>query len=159
LFGDGAAGAIISTDGDGPVVGTSGEYTWPNSLDIMGWEVEEDGLKARFATSIPSLVESDFRALTDEFTQRNAIDLDDIDAFACHPGGAKVLDALEDALSLDRGDLKESRDILREYGNMSAATAMFVLNRMAESRNPHERRMMTALGPGFSAGFLMLEGR
>lgn len=159
LFGDGAAGAIISSQGDGPIMGTSGEYTWPNSLDVMGWEVEEDGLKARFSTSIPSLVERDFRTLALEFTSRNGIDLSDVDAFACHPGGAKVLDALEDALSLERGDLVESRKVLKEYGNMSAATAMFVLKRMADQRTPNERRMMTALGPGFSAGFLMLEGR
>ena len=53
LFGDGAAGVILSTEGDGPELGASGEHTWPQSLDIMGWEVEEDGLKARFAQSIP----------------------------------------------------------------------------------------------------------
>lgn len=158
LFGDGAAGAILSADGDGPEIGASGEYTWPASLDVMGWEVEEDGLKARFATSIPSLVARDFRKIAGEFTRANDIDLSDIDAFACHPGGAKVLDALEDALSLERGALVESRSVLRDYGNMSAATAMFVLKAM-QKRDKRERRMMTALGPGFSAGFLMLEGR
>ncbi|HVZ68032.1 MAG TPA: type III polyketide synthase [Rhizomicrobium sp.] len=158
LFGDGAAGAIISTDGEGFRIGATGEYTWPNSLDVMGWEIEEDGMKARFATSIPGLVASDFRKIAGEFARRNDIDMKDIDAFACHPGGAKVLDALEDALSLERGALQESRTVLRDYGNMSAATAMFVLKRM-EARSPHERRLMTALGPGFSCGFVMLEGR
>ena len=53
LFGDGAAGAILSTEGEGPEVGAAGEYTWPNSLDVMGWDMAEDGLKARFAKSIP----------------------------------------------------------------------------------------------------------
>ncbi|HEY5238461.1 MAG TPA: 3-oxoacyl-[acyl-carrier-protein] synthase III C-terminal domain-containing protein [Rhizomicrobium sp.] len=158
LFGDGAAGAILSADGDGPELGASGEYTWPGSLDVMGWDVEEDGLKARFATSIPSLVARDFRRIAGEFARANDINLSDIDAFACHPGGAKVLDALETALSLQPGALSESRVVLRDFGNMSAATAMFVLKAM-QARNPRERRMMTALGPGFSAGFLMLEGR
>jgi alkylresorcinol/alkylpyrone synthase len=158
LFGDGAAGAILSTDGDGPEIGATGEYTWPNSLDIMGWEIEEDGLKARFATSIPGLVARDFRKIANDFARKNDIDLKDIDAFACHPGGAKVLDALEDSLSLERGTLEDSRAVLRDYGNMSAATAMFVLKRM-EARSKPERRMMTALGPGFSCGFVMLEGR
>lgn len=158
LFGDGAAGAILSTDGDGAEIGATGEYTWPNSLDIMGWEIEEDGLKARFATSIPGLVAGDFRKIANDFARKNDIDLKDIDAFACHPGGAKVLDALEDSLSLQRGALEDSRAVLRDYGNMSAATAMFVLKRM-EARNKRERRMMTALGPGFSCGFAMLEGR
>jgi alkylresorcinol/alkylpyrone synthase len=158
LFGDGAAGAILSTEGEGPEIGATGEYTWPNSLDIMGWEIEEDGLKARFATSIPGLVARDFRKVANDFARKNDIDLNDIDAFACHPGGAKVLDALEDALSLERGALQESRSVLRDYGNMSAATAMFVLKRL-EARNRPERRMMTALGPGFSCGFVMLDGR
>jgi len=98
LFGDGAAGAILSTDGDGPAFGAAGEHTWPNSLDVMGWDMAEDGLKARFAQSIPALVASDFRPLLDQYLDRNGITLSEIDAFACHPGGAKVLDALEDAL-------------------------------------------------------------
>ena len=158
LFGDGAAGAIITDRGDGPEIGACGSYTWPNSLDIMGWEVEEDGLKARFAQSIPTLVTNDFRDIATNFMRQNDISRDSIDAFACHPGGAKVLDALEDALDLGRGDLVESRSILRDYGNMSAVTALFVLDRMNE-RGWRERRMMSALGPGFSAGFLMLEGK
>lgn len=158
LFGDGAAGAILSTDGEGPVLGAAGEHTWPNSLDVMGWDMAEDGLKARFATSIPGLVASDFRPLLDEFLQRNAIAFSDIDAFACHPGGAKVLDALEDALGLPRSGLEDSRSILRDYGNMSAVTVLFVAERMGVRRKA-QRTLLTALGPGFSAAFQMLDGR
>lgn len=156
LFGDGAAGAIISSSGHGPALGASGSHTWPNSLDIMGWEVEEDGLKARFAQSIPSLVASDFRDIASGFLKKNDISRDSIEAFACHPGGAKVLDALEDALLLPRGGLEDSRAILRDYGNMSAVTALFVLHRM-RARGLTGRTLMSALGPGFSAAFLMLE--
>jgi alkylresorcinol/alkylpyrone synthase len=71
LFGDGAAGAILSTDGEGPEVGAAGEYTWPASLDVMGWDMAEDGLKARFAQSIPGLVAADFRKLLDGFMAKN----------------------------------------------------------------------------------------
>jgi len=156
LFGDGAAGAIVSSSGDGPALGASGSYTWPQSLDIMGWEVEEDGLKARFAQSIPSLVASDFRAVANGFLKTNDIALDSIDGFACHPGGAKVLDALEDSLDLPRGGLEDSREVLRDYGNMSAVTALFVLHRM-RARGIAGTTLMSALGPGFSAAFLMLE--
>jgi alkylresorcinol/alkylpyrone synthase len=157
LFGDGAAGAILSTAGEGPEFGAAGEYTWPHSLDIMGWDMAEDGLKARFAQSIPSLVAGDFRGLLDEFLARNRIEFSDIGAFACHPGGAKVLDALEDALQLPRGGLEDSRSVLKDYGNMSAVTVLFVLERMAV-RSKAQRTLLTALGPGFSAGFLMLDG-
>jgi alkylresorcinol/alkylpyrone synthase len=155
LFGDGAAGAILSTKGDGPAVGPGGEFTWPNSLDIMGWEVEEDGLKARFAQSIPSLVASDFKAILRNYLVANDMRLADFDGFACHPGGAKVLDALEDAFGIARGALTESRGVLRDYGNMSAVTALFVLERM-EWRT--RRTLMTALGPGFSAVMLAIGG-
>jgi alkylresorcinol/alkylpyrone synthase len=156
LFGDGAAGAILSTDGKGPVFGAAGEYTWPHSLDIMGWDIQEDGLKARFAQSIPSLVSSDFRQLMLEFLRANDLTLEDIAAFACHPGGAKVLDAIEDALGLANGALCESRSVLRDYGNMSAATVMFVLERM-KTRLARQRTLASALGPGFTSAFLVLE--
>lgn len=156
LFGDGAAGAILSTEGEGPPLGASGEYTWPHSLDIMGWQVEEDGLKALFSQSIPALVGADFRRLADEFLAKNALARPDIEAFATHPGGAKVLDALEQALDLPNGGLADSRAVLRDYGNMSAATVMFVLERMNPFANP-ARRLLSSFGPGFSASFLVLD--
>src|SRR6201996_782850 len=157
LFGDGAAGAILSTDGDGPEIGASGEYTWPDSLDIMGWEVQEDGLKARFAQSIPSLVAADFKTILHGYLKRNEICQSTIDGFACHPGGAQVLDALEDAFEIQRGSLADSRATLRDYGNMSAVTALFVLQRMPW-KDAGRRHLMTALGPGFSCVFLMIGG-
>jgi alkylresorcinol/alkylpyrone synthase len=156
LFGDGAAGAILSTAGDGPAFGAAGEHTWENSLDIMGWQVEDDGLKALFSQSIPTLVANDFSGILHAFLARNDLKLRDIDRFACHPGGAKVLDALEDAFQIERGALKESREVLRDFGNMSAVTALFVLERM-DWRRKNQRILMTALGPGFSATFQMIE--
>jgi alkylresorcinol/alkylpyrone synthase len=156
LFGDGAAGAILSTDGDGPAFGASGEYTWPDSLGIMGWDVEEDGLKAIFSQSIPMLVANDFTTILHAFLQKNDLKLTDIDRFACHPGGAKVLDALEDAFQIERGALTESRSVLRDFGNMSAVTALFVLERM-DWRKENQRILMTALGPGFSSVMQLLE--
>jgi alkylresorcinol/alkylpyrone synthase len=158
LFGDGAAGAILSTDGKGPAFGVSGEYSWPHSLGVMGWDIQEDGLKARFAQSIPTLVANDFRKIALDFLHRNDLRLEDINAFACHPGGAKVLDALEEALGLANGALSESRAVLRNYGNMSAVTALFVLERMRE-RLPTQRTLMSALGPGFTCAFLVVEGQ
>jgi len=158
LFGDGAAGAIVSSDGEGPAFGPAGEHTWPDSLGIMGWDVQDDGLKAIFAQSIPSLVERDLRVVFDDYLARNDRCVSTVDGFACHPGGAKVLDALEDSLELQRGALEDSRATLRDFGNMSAATALFVLQRM-KSRLPAQRTLLSALGPGFSATFLMLDGR
>ncbi|MBS0472979.1 MAG: type III polyketide synthase [Proteobacteria bacterium] len=155
LFGDGAAGAIVSTAGDGPALGPGGEYTWPHALDIMGWDVQEDGLKAIFSQSIPALLAADFRAILADYLRRNGGTRDSYRGFACHPGGAKVLDALEDCLDLPRGGLADSRSVLRDFGNMSAVTALFVLERMDWRR---QQTLMTALGPGFSAAFLTVGG-
>ena len=83
-------------------------------------------------------------------------ELRDIEEFVCHPGGAKVIDALEDCFELQRGALKHSREMLSEHGNMSAATVLFVLKASLEE-HPKGRRMMTTLGPGFTAGLMVLE--
>lgn len=159
LFGDGAAAALLCTEGAGPAVTASGEYTWPDSLDVMGWEVMEDGLRAIFSRDIPSLVKTDLRDVIVPFLAERGLGLRDIQSFVCHPGGAKVLDALEAAFALEPGALIDARDILRDYGNMSAATVMFVLERAlaTRERRPWQRALVSALGPGFTAGFTLLE--
>ena len=156
LFGDGAVAAIISCDGDGPALQQSGEFTWPDSLDIMGWDVAEDGLKAIFSRDIPALVQRDLRTATENFLRRHSLALEDIRTFICHPGGAKVLDALEEAFSLEPGALGMARATLRDYGNMSAATVLFVLDRALKA-GTKGRMLMTALGPGFTAGFQLID--
>jgi alkylresorcinol/alkylpyrone synthase len=158
LFGDGAAAAILSCSGAGPALGAAGEHTWPNSLDIMGWEVAEDGLKPIFSRDIPALVQREFRAAAAAFLAREKLRFADIAHFVCHPGGAKVLSALEASFELPAGALAAARTVLRDYGNMSAATVLFVLERMLGA-GAGGRMLLTALGPGFSAGFLLLEAR
>ncbi|HWK45751.1 MAG TPA: 3-oxoacyl-[acyl-carrier-protein] synthase III C-terminal domain-containing protein [Stellaceae bacterium] len=163
LFGDGAAAAILSTNGTGPVIAASGEHTWPGSLGIMGWEVTEDGMKAIFSRDIPRLVTEQMRDVATAFLERNGLTLSQINQFVCHPGGAKVLDALEYAFGIGQGALVEARRVLQDYGNMSAATVMFVLERIlaAAPASGHSwaRAMMSTLGPGFTTGFLVLENR
>jgi alkylresorcinol/alkylpyrone synthase len=156
LFGDGAAAAILSCRGDGPRLGAAGEHTWPKSLDIMGWDVAEDGLRAVFSRDIPALVRDHMRDVAGEFLQRHGIGLADIDHFICHPGGAKVLTALEEAFGLGSGALADARGVLRDYGNMSAATVLFVLERALRA-GVAGRLLMTALGPGFTAGFQIVD--
>lgn len=155
LFGDGAAAALISTEGDGPVLGPAGEHTWPGTLDVMGWHVEEDGLGVLFSRDIPTLVRTRLRSAAEAFLARHELSLDEIAGHVCHPGGAKVIDALEDAFGLVPGAMTEARIVLRDYGNMSAATVLFVLERML-SQQRHGRWLMSALGPGFTAGFQVL---
>jgi alkylresorcinol/alkylpyrone synthase len=155
LFGDGAAAAVISCAGEGPEVGESSEYTWPDSLGVMGWDVADEGLKAVFSQDIPCLVRQHMGGLVDAFLKMQGLTKEHITAFLCHPGGAKVLDALEDALQLPPRSLIHSRNTLRDYGNMSSATALFVLKAALRSPEPGEY-MLSALGPGFTAVLLML---
>ncbi|MGZ8996356.1 MAG: type III polyketide synthase [Rhodospirillales bacterium] len=162
LFGDGAAAAVVTcrTDDPGaaaaPRLGPWGEHTWPNSLDIMGWDVADDGLKVVFSRDIPTLVQTELRPVIDAFFARHDIALSDIDEFVPHPGGAMVLDALEDCFEIPRGSLTHARSVLRDYGNMSAVTVLFVL-RAALSARRRGRRLLTTLGPGFTAGMMILE--
>ncbi len=161
LFGDGAAAALLSTNGEGPAITASGEHTWPGSLDVMGWEVADEGLKAIFSRDIPNLVTTQLRDVASEFLARHGLAIGGIDRFVCHPGGAKVIAAMEYAFGLPEGALAQARAVLRDYGNMSAATVVFVLERiLAQARatgKDWERALMTALGPGFTAGFLLIE--
>lgn len=164
LFGDGAAGAVLATSGPGTTITAWGEHTWPRSLDVMGWHVTENGLEVRLSRGVPDIARDCVRPVTDEFLDSVSLDLGAIDDFICHPGGAKVLDALEVAFELAPGGLASSRSILRDYGNMSAATVVFILKRVLETRangdggaRAPRRYLMTGLGPGFSIGFLVLE--
>lgn len=157
LFGDGVAAMVIGRPGSpGIRLGASGMKTWPGSLGVMGWKVEDDGLGVLFSRDIPYLVRRDLRQASDDFLARCGLARRDVAGFVCHPGGAKVLDALEEVFDLGPGALIAAREVLRDYGNMSAATVLFVLRRMME-QGLTGRHLMSALGPGFSAGFQILE--
>jgi len=160
LFGDGAAAAILTTaadKNDAPALRAWGEHTWADTLHIMGWNVEDDGLGVLFSQNIPAIVRRDYRTAVERFLAANDLSLDDVNRFAVHPGGAKVVDALEKGLGLSHGSLTESRTVLRNFGNMSAATVLFVLERMLAESEPCGRILVSSLGPGFTAGFSVLE--
>lgn len=152
LFGDGAAAMLLRCHDEGPVFEHGGEFSWPDSLHIMGWRLEDDGLGVVFSREIPTLTQNEFRDVATQFLQSHALTYGDIDHFACHPGSAKVLDALEHAFDLPSGSLVTSRQILRDFGNMSAVTVLFVLERLLKEKR-RGRYFMSSLGPGFTAAF------
>ena len=156
LFGDGAAAALLHCGGAGPAIIAAGEYTWPQTLDIMGWAVVEDGLKPVFSKDIPRLVTDRLGEAARDFLRGHRLALADIDRFVCHPGGPKVIDAYEQAFGLGCGMLDDTRAVLRDFGNMSAASVLFVLDHMLARGKAWDRALLTALGPGFTAGFVVL---
>jgi alkylresorcinol/alkylpyrone synthase len=157
LFGDGAAAAVVTSGehSDTRIVG-SAEKLWPDTLRIMGWDVEDPGLAVVFDRAIPPFIEAELAQAVDEMCAEMGIRREGIGRMCCHPGGVKVIDAIEAALHLNQGELNLEREVLRDYGNMSAPTVMFVLERLLECGLP-DRTMMTAFGPGFTCGALLLE--
>ncbi|WP_061938646.1 type III polyketide synthase [Aureimonas sp. AU22] len=158
LFGDGAAACLLRTGDDGiAAIEASGQHTWPDTLSIMGWDVEAQGLGVVFDRAIPPFARDNIAPAIDAILQRNGLSRGDVDRFACHPGGTKVIEALEAALRLPDHALDDERHILAEYGNMSAPTALFVLERLAGSRaGMAPRTLLTAMGPGFTASCVSL---
>ena len=139
LFGDGAAAAVV-TSGEHSLARITGsaEKLWPDTLRIMGWDVEDPGLAVVFDRAIPPFIEAELAEAVDEMCAELGIARAEIDRFCCHPGGVKVIDAIETALELNQGELNLEREVLRDYGNMSAPTVMFVLERLLEQGLPEQ---------------------
>jgi len=157
LFGDGAAAAVV-TSGLHSLAHITGsaERQWPDTLRIMGWDVEDPGLAVVFDRAIPPFVEKELADAVDDMCKELGTSRNQIDRFCCHPGGVKVIDAIETALDLNQGELNLEREVLRDYGNMSAPTVLFVLERLLERGLP-DKVMMTAFGPGFTCAGMLLE--
>jgi len=148
---------VVSTDGE--VIATitgAGERLWPDTLGIMGWRVEDPGLAVIFDRAIPPFVTSELAEAIDGILASLGLTRADIDRFCCHPGGTKIVEAIEQALDLGAGTLDLERQVLREHGNMSAPTVLFILEALIERGLP-QRVMMTGFGPGFTCAGLILE--
>jgi alkylresorcinol/alkylpyrone synthase len=164
LFGDGAAGVILKNT-NGKVrarnsrsrqIRAIGEWCWPNTEHIMGWDIKNDGFGIVLSPELPALIQAQLSPVIIQFLKQNDMRLEDIKGFLFHPGGAKVLVAIEQVLGIDPTLLAHSWETLRQYGNMSSATALFVLERAlkAGATGPH---LLAAFGPGFSAYLIIAD--
>jgi len=157
LFGDGAAAAVLGNGNSGlATIAGSAEKLWPETQRIMGWDIEDPGLAVVFDRAIPPFIERELAPAIDAMLREFGLERGDVGRFCCHPGGVKVIDAIETALELPQGELDLEREVLRDFGNMSAPTVMFVLERLIERGLP-QRALMTAFGPGFTCAGLLLE--
>jgi alkylresorcinol/alkylpyrone synthase len=156
LFGDGAAAAVLVSGEDGAArIMETGHHTWPDTLDIMGWQVDPVGFGVIFDKSIPAFARERLGGAIDAILDRQQLARRDIGRFVCHPGGRKVVEAIEGALGLAPGSLDHEREVLRRFGNMSAPTALFVLERALQAGLPTPA-LMVALGPGFTVSTITL---
>lgn len=158
LFGDGAAAALVRGDAaDGPTLaqmGRASSHEWKSSEDVMGWNVLDEGLSVVFSRRIPEIVERELKPIVSKH-----VDGPGPDRYVFHPGGTKVLLAYEKALGLDPSHLETSRRVLRDFGNMSSPTVLFVLRESLRNRlKSGESALLGALGPGFASELLTLTG-
>jgi len=132
-----------------------------DSEDVMGWNIKNKGLFVIFSKSIPVLIKSWLKENITDFLKDNRVSLDKVSRFIAHPGGKKVLDAYESSLEFSTEMTAISRQVLKEHGNMSSATILYVLKRFMESRDisAEEFGLVTALGPGFSCELLLVQWR
>ncbi|MBA4603784.1 type III polyketide synthase [Thermoactinomyces mirandus] len=165
LFADGAAAVLIGGENVAlpdknrifPKMIHTQSYLWPDSEDVMGWEFTSEGMKVIFSRSIPDLVHADVMPAVQYFLAKTGTDLSQIEVFITHPGGKKVLDAYHQALHIPPDCLALSYQVLRDYGNMSSATILFVLERELEKCHAAgSYGLMSALGPGFSLELALL---
>lgn len=165
LFGDGAACAVLvggeraAARGAGPRVVDTRSVFYPDTERIMGWDVVETGFKVVLSAKVPQLVREHIRADVDGFLAAHGLTRKDVKHWVAHTGGPKVLEAFEAALELPGDALARSWASLKEVGNLSSASVLFVLGDLLErgAAKPGDWGLMLAMGPGFCAELVLLQ--
>ena len=156
LFGDGAAACVVRTGEAGIAeIEGAGEHLWPGTLDVMGWSVDPVGFGVILKRDVPSFAQDNLAPAVRQILGGFNRTPEEVDRFVCHPGGAKVVVAIERAFGLDQGSLDHERGVLADYGNMSAPTVLFILKRAIAAGLP-KRTALLSMGPGFTASCLSL---
>jgi alkylresorcinol/alkylpyrone synthase len=167
LFADGAAAVIVtgedfeSSNGGstGPKILATRSVFYPNTEDMMGWNISEKGFRIILSTEVPNLIRQNLGRDVDEFLTDNGHKRSDLKSFVMHTGGPKVLDATAAALGLENGELKASWDCLRKVGNLSSASVLCVLEDVMKNRRPEAGSLglLAAMGPGFCSELILLQ--
>jgi len=132
----------------------------PNSEDVMGWDIKNDGLHVIFSRDIPTIISKWLGPFIDEFLDEQHLSKADIENLVAHPGGKKVLAAYEETLNMSEQHTSISREILQQHGNMSSPTVHYVLEQfMLRETKPETYGLLLALGPGFSGEAVLLQWR
>ncbi|MFJ7745926.1 type III polyketide synthase [Peribacillus sp. NPDC097295] len=167
LFSDGVSCVLICGD-DAEVEGMttkenhlyfleSQSTLMPDSLEVMGWDLKDQGLHVVFSKDIPTIIKEWLKPNVVAFLEKKEIRLEDIHDFIAHPGGKKVIDAYHESLGFNEDMTEDSMAVLREFGNMSSATILYVLERfMKRSGHKGDYGLAAALGPGFSSELVLM---
>ena len=153
LFGDGSAAALITGDDDstdGFQINSFYSEVIPRGKKDMAWELSSSGFLMTLSGYIPELIEEDFLQLTNKALAGNAMSIEEVDYWCIHPGGRTILEAIGKSLQLPDDQLKESYDVLRDYGNMSSPTILFVLKKFLQHKQKNKKVFGAAFGPGLT---------
>lgn len=161
LFSDGIAASIIKGDKYGVeqaiTYQASSSKLYYDSLEVMGWDFQDTGFKVLFSKDIPSFIHQHIKNDIDSFLAKQNLELKDIKNFIFHPGGKKVLDAYRDALQVEGDFLQNTHDVMKDYGNMSSVTVLYVLEKFIQDGYQDGYGLMLAMGPGFSSEMVLLK--
>ncbi|MGD0215792.1 MAG: 3-oxoacyl-[acyl-carrier-protein] synthase III C-terminal domain-containing protein [Terriglobales bacterium] len=162
LFGDGAAAVIVAGADcglSGPSILATRSVFYPDTEEMMGWDVSEKGFRIVLSREIPNLVRKNLALDLDDFLSERGLVRSDIGSWVLHTGGPKILEATADALGLKNGELEVSWQCLRRTGNLSSASVLVVLEEVMKHRRPAPGTLglLAAMGPGFCAEFVLLE--
>ncbi len=160
LFGDGAAAVLVTgRELAGPRVLDTASYLVPDTLDAMGYDLRDTGFHMVLSKDVPHILRGQVGTLTRAFLGRHGLQPDELTACVLHPGGRKILDYLEAELSITRAQTQPSWNVLRDYGNLSSATILFVLQEWLTKRCPAlgTYGLAAGFGPGLSIELLLLQ--
>lgn len=153
LFADGAAASVCKAGAgkkdQGWGLQASGSHRVADTQQMMGWVIGDHGFEMTLTKEVPKVIEAQLGAWVDGWLGRQGMKRSDIRSWAVHPGGPRILEAAENALGLEAGGLADSRGVLRDYGNMSSPTLLFIARRMME-RGAELPCVMLGFGPGLS---------
>lgn len=160
LFGDGAA-AVVATGSArtpaGPRVLATRSRIYPDTEDVMGWDIGSNGFKIKLSTEVATVAEKYVGDDVRHFLGDHGLTPEDISTWVCHPGGPKVIEAIENTLDLPATAMDHTRNSLRENANLSSVSVLDVLCRnMAEPPPPGSFGLMIAMGPAFCSELVLL---
>jgi alkylresorcinol/alkylpyrone synthase len=163
LFGDGGAAVVVSgsecAGAPGPEIIATRSTFYPNTEDVMGWDISEKGFQIILSREVPNVIVENLGRDADAFLADNGLKRGDITNWVIHTGGPKVLDATETALGLKKGALDLSWKCLRKTGNLSSSSVLFVLEETMKNHRPEPGSygILAAMGPGFCSELVLLK--
>jgi alkylresorcinol/alkylpyrone synthase len=168
LFADGSAAVIVTGEEfepaaggeiNGPRILATRSVFYPDTKEMMGWNISEKGFRIVLSTEVPNLIRENLGRDVDAFLADNGLQRGDLKSWVLHTGGPRILEASADALGLKNGELDASWECLRKVGNLSSASVLVVLEDVMKNRRPEPgtRGLLAAMGPGFCSELVLLE--